>query len=381
MRDYKKICLVSPNIIPINSNQNKIEIIGGAELQQYFIGKGLRENGFGISYVTPDYGQPDEENVDGFAIFKTYKPTEGIFGLRFFYPRLHLTWKALKKADADIYFVRAETYLLGIVAFFCKIYKKKLIFSGAHDSNFIPSRFKMTTKYKIITVRDKFLYLYGLRRADFVIVQSEYQKNKLWDNFHKKGEIVHSFHPFDPLTLNPSQREYILWVATIRSWKRPSQFISLAKAFPQEKFIMIGGRDFKDRRLYDLIRRQSEKVKNLQFLGYQSIDVTESYFDRCKVFVNTSKYEGFPNTFLQAWRRGIPVISYVDPDGVIQSKKLGEIVKSEDELYRALSETLPGATRAQNHIQNYFVKNHSSKVIDKYSLILKNVLLSNQCRS
>lgn len=369
-----KISFVAPNIYPIISNQKQIESIGGAELQQYFIGKGLRDNGFSVSYVTVDHGQPDRENVGGLIIFKTYKRSEGIFGLRFFSPRLHKTWKALRKADADIYFVRSDTYLLGVLAVFCKLYKKKLIFCGAHDTNFIPDQFRMKTKYRTVKVRDKYLYLYGLQRADLIIVQSKFQKKLLWDNFNLKGVVIRNFYPMQPVRLPDSQRKYILWVATIRSWKRPAQFIGLAKAFPHEKFIMIGGRDLKDGYLYDEIKSRAEKIENLQFLGFQPLDITEKYFDQCKVFINTSKYEGFPNTFLQAWRRGIPVISYVDPDGVIQSERLGKVIHSQKDLYNALSDILSNVFWESSQIHDYFMSNHSTKTMDKYCLVIKQIL-------
>lgn len=130
---------------------------------------------------------------------------------------------------------------------------------------------------------------------------------------------------------------------------------------------MIGGpAEGKDASLFDKIRKMAAQVTNLSFLGFQPLDITESYFDKCKIFVNTSVYEGFPNTFLQSWNRGIPVLSYVDPDNVIRKNKLGLVVDSDRQLHESLSEFLSNPSWDYGHILDYFTKNHSSKIMDQY---------------
>ena len=364
-----KICFVAGDIYPCLAKKSAIKTIGGAQLQQIFIGKGLRDRGHDVSYITLDYGQDEGEIIDGLKIIKSYKPAEGLFGIRFYYPRLYKIWQALKRANADVYYVRCAGFLTGVLAVFCKMYNKRYVFAGASDTDFIPQQVRLPI------LRDKILYKYGLRNAHGIIAQSNKQKNLLLKHFMLTCSVIRNFSPYSPKQLPMSNRNYILWVSTIRTLKRPLQFIKLAEAFPSEKFVMIGGPSSgKEVSLFDVIQKRAEQVKNLSFLGFQFLEVTESYFDRCKIFVNTSVHEGFPNTFLQAWRRGIPVISYVDPDHVISKNRLGFVVTSEQQLHKALSDFLSNPLLENGSILDYFTKNHSSEIIEQYCLLLDDLL-------
>jgi glycosyltransferase involved in cell wall biosynthesis len=90
---------------------------------------------------------------------------------------------------------------------------------------------------------------------------------------------------------------------------------------------MIGSKDDESyiKRLF------KNKPDNLVWLGRLPFDETLRWFDQAAFFINTSFHdvEGFPNTFIQAWLRGVPVITLgVDPDGVIKRYNLGFIAKN-----------------------------------------------------
>src|SRR5690606_42117859 len=59
-----------------------------------------------------------------------------------------------------------------------------------------------------------------------------------------------------------------------------------------------------------------------------------------RLHINTSDYEGFPNTFLQAWVRRVPVVSFYDPDSVIRRRGLGSVCADINGMQRQIEALL-----------------------------------------
>jgi glycosyltransferase involved in cell wall biosynthesis len=76
------------------------------------------------------------------------------------------------------------------------------------------------------------------------------------------------------------------------------------------------------------------------FHGPLSYCATNDLYGRARLLVNTSDIEGFPNSYLQAWVRGVPVVTLIDPDGVIAREGLGVAVASPEEFPAAIGELL-----------------------------------------
>jgi len=365
VRKELKICFVAQNIYPLlNKNSNK-DFIGGAELQQVFIGEGLAKRGHQISFITMNHGQNEIEELNGIRVISTFKPDAGIPVLRFFYPRLYKIWKALRKSDTDVYYVRCAGFILAPVVLYAHLKRKKVVYCGAYDTDFDPE--KIVLPYR----RDKMMYFWALKRCNAVIVQNVIQQNTLKKNFHLEGRVVHN--GLSEQQNGRSAGEHILWVANFLPRKHPHLMIKLAKRFPQEKFVMIGGAT--DQKFKRDFLKQAEKVGNLEVKGYLPFKEANKEFGKTKLLVNTSDYEGFPNTFLQAWSHGVPVISFVDPDDLITENRLGVRVKNINEMTQKVNEFLGNKlTFSCQAIKDYFEKNLTiEKTIDKHEEIFQQV--------
>jgi glycosyltransferase involved in cell wall biosynthesis len=95
----------------------------------------------------------------------------------------------------------------------------------------------------------------------------------------------------------------------------------------------------------DQLMNAIKGTPNVEYLGPLSQDETNRQLGNAHVFVNTSLHEGFPNTFIQAWMREVPVVSlHVDPDGVLGREAVGFHAQTESALAARVRELLGDAS-------------------------------------
>jgi glycosyltransferase involved in cell wall biosynthesis len=166
-----------------------------------------------------------------------------------------------------------------------------------------------------------------LRRADLILVQSAAQAHALKQHFGLAGRLAGMLVEPAPTTVGGDID--VLWVGNIRHVKRPERVLALAAQLPEAVIHMVGGPVPDEAALYLRIRREAALHPNLTFHGHRSYWDANAIYGRARLLVNTSEAEGFPNAYLQSWIRGVPVVSFSDPDGVIGRHGLGAAVASE----------------------------------------------------
>jgi glycosyltransferase involved in cell wall biosynthesis len=240
-------------------------------------------------------------------------------------------WSALRRADADVYYVSCADMLVGQVVHFAARHDRRTVFRVAHDRDCTPE--DLIIKYR----RDRLIYEYGLRRVDTVLVQSEFQQSTLRRNYGLQG-IVARMLVDRPQSIVALQDRYIdaLWVNNFRDFKRPDRYLSLADSLPELRSHMIGGPTEYQRELFAQMSARAASIPTLTFHGQVPYHAVNDNYAHARVFVNTSDSEGFPNSYLQAWVRGTPVVAFFDPDGTIEREGLGFAVKDDDQMRAAV---------------------------------------------
>ncbi len=348
-------------------------VFGGAEVDLYNLARKLSESGrYDITFYVGDYGQEPVERYEGIKVRKvrymnldTYKS-----GFSKVLRQLSII-REMAAMDSHVCMVEAYNEMLGWAALLPgKLRNTRLIFRLAHDldTDFADAKGKGPLYYN--------LYKYGINKAHVLISQTDRQKKMLAENLGLDSRVIkNGFFINDKISL--SDKKYILWIARAQDWKRPDIFLQLAERLPEESFVMVmpGENELQAR-----IKQRAGALANLRFVDYVPFAEVQSYYDRAKLFVNTSEYEGFPNAFVQACLGKTPILSFnVNPDGFIETNGLG--FHCEDDLEKAVAfiRGFDGAELARlgENAGGYVAANHDIGSISKvYEEIIGNLTTS-----
>ena len=360
-----KICIFSFLGYPLYKKRKKSKItFGGSEVQLYLLSKELsKEKNFIIDVIVAD--QNLRERVENYQNLKIHVALPIERSLKNYIKAVFHFYKTLIRINPDIIIQRSAGVVTGLLALHCKLFKKKFLFSianlpnvnGKSESGFLGKFFK-----------------FGIDNATHIIAQSKEQILEL-EKYKKRkfNNITIINSGFEITNEQIRNKKYILWVARAIDWKRPELFLKLAEKFPNEKFLMICNKvdnKIDSIKYWKRIHNIASKISNINFLKFVPFEEINQYFEQAKILINTSSYEGFPSTFIQALISKTPILSLnVDPDNFLTNKKCGfncfnsfnelvnktKLLLNNKEIYKNYS----------NNAYNYAKNNHDIKIIIK----------------
>lgn len=290
---------------------------GGAETQVLMLAKGLARDGLRVAIVA--YGRASEfpRVVDGVTIVPRPEYETGRRLIGKLAETFHI-WRALWNAPSRTIVNRGAGVQLGLIGIYARLFGTRLVFASANVVDFDYG--KITSKR-----RDILLYRLGVRLADAIVVQTEEQVGMCQAAFGRRPVLIKSIEPLaQPQDLVPAA---FLWVGRLVSYKRPLEYIELARAVPEAMFWMVGvpiSHHDEDQRVAAAAMERAASVPNLEVLPPMPHAELGALMARAVASVNTADFEGMPNVLLEAWARGVPALVLThDPDGVVTQEGLG----------------------------------------------------------
>jgi len=376
-----KICFVMPYHILENKG-------GGSEVQAMILSKELAQRGFEVSYVSQSIkGKAGKtETIDKVKI-------KWVKNARYFcWENMLDYYRALKAINPDIIVQRNSSLITGIIGYYAKKYKKKFIWIC--NDNRVPfkwcllkNKIRIFSIYKVNLIKfiaflfdailnDVFRH-WGMKQVSLAFTQNKFQKKILKEEFGLDSYHILSGHEIPRnfySTKKRIEKKFVLWCGNLGEWKHPEKFFELARFDTKSiyNFVMVGDKED----VNYLNKLISKKPNNVKLLGKLSFNDALNIFNKATFFVNTSRDEGFPNTYIQAWLRGIPVISLgVDPDNIIQKYKLGYVCKNIESVWKALNHLLDNKKEyfdIAERAKKYSKQNHSiSKMVNTFLRIME----------
>lgn len=326
---------------------------GGAEVQTSLLAGELAKQGFTVDYICQTVNNNKVGTTSRFNNYTIHWIPNKSGKYQVFHMKMY--GKKLYELNPDLVIQRMNSCVTGKIGSYCKKNNKTFVWFST-DIDSVSNKMHVQRQYRFYKTRktkliNRVLLLalaqindtvrnIGMKNINVCICQNKWQQNQLKPNFGLNAIILKSGHN-SPKNISKENENLpvILWAGNLGSNKNPLAFLEMAMIHSNKKrkFTLIGkGTDF------EIISKINQiSVDNFSYKGHKSFEESLTYFDKCSVFVNTSVNEGFPNTFIQAWLRGVPVITLgVNPDNLITDHKLGFVCQSVQDASDKINELL-----------------------------------------
>jgi len=373
-----KVCVISHFGYPLYNEDLSSQFGGGSEVQLYLLSKEFSKNvNVEVNVITGDYGSNNNqiEIIDKIKLYKIL-PLKRNF-LNYFKFLFKFSFYLIK-INPDIIIQRTISPLTGVAAVYCILFGKKFIYSIANKPDVDSSKKSLIHK----------IFRFGLKHADFIIAQNYEQMNllkKIKIKYPSHALVLKSGYPLRKNRIDISSKSDILWVGRAVNWKRPEIFLRLALIFKNHNFKMVCTK-YVDQEYWEDIKKLTENIPNLKFIEYVKFSEIEDYFSKAKVYINTSAYEGFPNTFLQAFKYETPVLSLnVNPNNIFDNYNIGYYCNDNFDLLKAkLSEWMQNSALQEmvgRNAYSYVSTFHDIDIIAKQWIKVINFILKKTKRT
>lgn len=364
----RRICFVSLNAYGYFNREYGFTG-GGQERQSYLYGTELADE-FDVHFVVRDHGQPSVETRQGVTLHKAHDPDPDATVVD------KMGWLRslvglMRRIDADLYVYRSTPDFGSVVCTLAELLGSSWVYGITNDANIEERPARLDPLRRL-------LYEYSLRRAEAVVVQTEYQARRLRDSRGVETTVIPNGYPSADSVVPYDEREYFLWVGRLeQTQKRPHLFLDLAERLPNYEFRLVGP-ESRDAAYQRRLSRRFSDIDNVEYVGAVPPEDIHSYFADAIALINTSRFEGFPNTFLESWRVATPVVSlaidltrYLDGEPVrgYADGDFDELIRLADSLGGSVANRRDMGSSAKAEFEERY---ELSRVAEQYRQVLDN---------